>query len=281
MTLSIAHTTTYRYSQPISLEPQTLHLQPRSDAAQRLVSYSLDVMPIAAGRTDSTDLDGSPATLLWFNGLTDNLSITTHSTVETLRSNPFDFLLTCSPTLGDIYSMPLSAALKPYCLSSQSSTSMSVQELMIMLAAKANNDVLSFLLRLAEWLHESIEPMVRPEGEPFAAEKTLSEQIGSCRDTAVLFMEVSRAAGLAARFVSGYCEQAMEGDTRHLHAWTEVYLPGAGWRGFDPSYGLAVADRHVALAAAAHPALAAPLVGTFRGQADSTIEYFITLERQG
>jgi transglutaminase-like putative cysteine protease len=81
----------------------------------------------------------------------------------------------------------------------------------------------------------------------------------------VLFMDACRTQGLAARFVSGYHEGDPDEEEKHLHAWAEVYVPGGGWRGFDPALGLAVADRHVALAAAVSPAQTMPVCGTFRG----------------
>ena len=93
-------------------------------------------------------------------------------------------------------------------------------------------------------------------------------------------MAACRSQGLAARFVSGYsCHHPPEVSEHELHAWAEVYLPGGGWRGYDPSLGLAVADGHVVLAAAADPAFAAPLSGTYRGTgASSRLSYTVNLE---
>ncbi len=88
---------------------------------------------------------------------------------------------------------------------------------------------------------------------------------GSCRDLAVLFIETCRSVGIAARFVSGYHTVQPWQGARQLHAWAEIFLPGAGWRGYDPSQGLAVADQHIAIAAGATPQLAAPVTGSFRG----------------
>ena len=85
--------------------------------------------------------------------------------------------------------------------------------------------------------------------------------MGSCRDYAVLFMEVCRAMGIPARFVSGYQEGDTEQESRDLHAWAEVYLPGAGWRGYDPTLGLVVSDRHIPLAASAIPSYASAIEG--------------------
>ena len=94
---------------------------------------------------------------------------------------------------------------------------------------------------------------------------TLEKGQGACRDLAVLFVAACRALGFGARFVSGYHQGHSEPMRRDLHAWAEVYLPGGGWRGYDPSLGLAVADRHVAVAAGTRPDQAAPISGSFRG----------------
>ena len=94
----------------------------------------------------------------------------------------------------------------------------------------------------------------------------MEQRQGACRDFAVLFIDACRCVGLAARFVSGYQDAYRSMGKRDLHAWAEVYLPGAGWRGYDPTRGLAVADHHVAVAAAADPQNAAPVTATYRGR---------------
>ena len=143
----------------------------------------------------------------------------------------------------------------------------------------ANDQTLGFVCRLADRIYHACETVVRDEGEAFSAQQTWQLRSGACRDQAVLFNEACRAVGLPARFVSGYalCETE-EHEQRHLYAWSEVYLPGAGWRGFDPTTGLATADEHVTLAAGRLPQHATPTHGSFRGTAaTSTIETQIVL----
>jgi transglutaminase-like putative cysteine protease len=94
----------------------------------------------------------------------------------------------------------------------------------------------------------------------------------------VLFCEACRSRGIPARFVSGYEREASLQERSHMHAWAEVYLPGGGWRGYDPSQGLAVSTTHVALAAAADPAMAAPITGTYRGSGAATMSYRISMQ---
>ena len=110
-----------------------------------------------------------------------------------------------------------------------------------------------------------------------ACEVTFREQKGSCRDFAVLFIACCRLQGIAARFVSGYIP-AEAGDRQHMHAWAEVYLPGMGWQGYDPTTGGGVGERHIAVAAAADASDAGPVRGFFSGLADSEMSVELTVE---
>src|SRR5262249_19861105 len=157
------------------------------------------------------------------------------------------------------YRPELCPALMPYRTASQPSAA--VQELAERVKTEVGQDTVQFLVQLAAWINQNFEKILRPTGEPFPAEMTLQAREGSCRDLTVLFMEACRAVGLASRFVSGYQALAAPNGERHLHAWAEVFLPGAGWRGFDPAQGLAVADQHVAVASGINAQAAAPIVG--------------------
>jgi transglutaminase-like putative cysteine protease len=282
MTLAIRHTTSYTYDDNVFLNPQTIRLQPRSDAAQRLHHFALSITPEPAGCSHGIDLEGSPATLVWFEYPTRTFVVGTESIVETLNVNPFNFLLTASTLLPahpeELYSPTLRAALKPY-LTELAATQFAqgsiaweqreCSELAHTLALESKRDLVSFLMNATEWLHRNIEPEVRLEGAPRPAAETLRRRRGSCRDVAVVLMDVCRTHGLATRFVSGYCTKAVSVDerqhsVRHLHAWVEVYVEGAGWRGFDPSYGCIAGEQHIACAAAATPALAAPVSGMYQ-----------------
>jgi hypothetical protein len=157
--------------------------------------------------------------------------------------------------------LPLLAA----CLDSSRSQDGAVSRFARAVADGVNSQLLPFLAELSRQLHQQIEVPVREHGDPAPAERTLQERRGACRDVTVLFMACCRSLGIAARFVSGYQQGDGKGGTSYMHAWAEVYIPGGGWRGYDPTHGLAIADSHVALAASARPELAAPTSGSFRG----------------
>jgi transglutaminase-like putative cysteine protease len=102
---------------------------------------------------------------------------------------------------------------------------------------------------------------------------------GTCRDYAVLMIAACKALGLAARFVSGYC-YGSELQAHELHAWVEVYLPGAGWRGFDPTEGRIVDFHYIALASSAQAELINPIRGGFRGNAVSSLNAFVDIQQK-
>jgi transglutaminase-like putative cysteine protease len=159
------------------------------------------------------------------------------------------------------YPSSLLTQLQPYLKSYGFTTNPVAVQLAQEIADEVKGNTLSFLNTLNERIYQDCEHIVRETGEAWQAELTWNAKRGSCRDFAVLFMEVCRAMGLATRFVSGYQEGDLDQDERHLHAWVEVYLPGGGWRGYDPTHGLAIADRHIALVASPVPSYASPIVG--------------------
>jgi transglutaminase-like putative cysteine protease len=279
MTFGIRHTTRYTYSKPVFLEPHVLRLRPRSDAAQRLVQFDLLVFPEPTGRSECLDLDGNCVCQLWFNFVTDHLEIRTASVVETIRTNPFDFLITPETglTLPMRYPAMLVPSLRPY-LEGQPSVPDDVAKFGTELAQAVGWETLPFLSTLTARLPQHCTVVIREEGDPLPPDVVLAQRQGSCRDLALLFIDACRAVGLAARFVSGYQEGDPDQSRRDLHAWAEVYLPGGGWRGYDPTLGLVVADRHIALAAGPTFRDVSPVTGIFRGTgATATLQANITI----
>ena len=217
-------------------------------------------MPLFQGSSDFVDLDGNNLTKLWFSQPTEKLSIQTLAKVETSCTNPFAYLLEpWASVLPLDYPSSLLRQLEPYLHSCTNDST--VLELAQDLAIATHNNLLDFLFELNQRIYRDCDYVVRDLGEPLPPGVTWRKRQGSCRDYTVLFMNVCRAAGIAARFVSGYQEGDAQQQSRDLHAWVEVYLPGAGWRGYDPTLGLVVSDRHIPLAASAIPKYAAAVDG--------------------
>jgi len=276
MIFEINHRTRYQYSQPVFLEPFTVRLRPRCDAGQTLRSYSIKVTPEPAGITHCTELYGNNSETIWFDGLHDNLQIEVLTLVETHRGNPFDFFVTDASALNLplVYEPKVAGKISHYLVHEGDHPELASFTQEIMRAAK--HETIAFLTELAEQIYRRYEYMLRDEGDAWTSEETMKQGKGSCRDFAILFIDICRSIGIAARFVSGYCigDAAAGCD---MHAWAEVYLPGAGWRGFDPSRGLSVNDDYVVVAAGQLSLDAAPTYGSYRGEANSSMKAEISM----
>ena len=289
MLLSIRHHLRYAYDRPVFLEPMTLRLTPKQDCSQQLLVHSLRLDAAPAGSSAIQAADGSGALVCWFLEERDQLEITMEARVRTLRPNPFDWIITfaAAQRLPARYPAAEAAALAAYLDrplgigpgAGDGPGAGSVAAWAAGLAVAVEHDTAAFLIELADRIHHDFQHVGRFEGEPMAPEQTLAGRSGACRDTAMLFVAACRSQGLAARFVSGYSIHHPPEVTEHeLHAWAEVYLPGAGWRGYDPSLGLAVADGHLVLATAPDHRLAAAVTGTYRGTGvTSTMTYALSV----
>jgi transglutaminase-like putative cysteine protease len=260
--IAIRHQTTYRYSAPVYLGPQVLRLKPRSDATQHLLNFDVTIQPPPNGLTENTGAEGNHELLAWFQGPADVLEIETYSVVDTLRPNPFDFIWLGNRALPLDYGEELNQALLPYRFVEP--LAVSVQQMASRIAVDIGEDAQSFPTALCAAIHKTCRHVARLEGDPRSPEETLARRAGSCRDLTEIFNAIARSAGFAARFVSGYWA-APDQERFELHAWSELFLPGGGWRGFDPSNGYAVADRHISVASGPRPKDAAPLHGAYYG----------------
>ncbi len=262
----IRHVTSYVFDRPVFLEPHTVRLTPRRDGYFHPRHHDLTVEPAPSGTSTVLDESGNTVQRVWFSGLTDSLRIVSTSDGEALRANPFDYLIeTPARTLPPRYSSGERAALAA-CLSSPPHPAVAgFADRVVRSLGSREPSTPEFLSAVNAALADEHSSIVRPEGPPFSPEITLETREVSCRDLAVLSLAVCRSRGVAARFVSGYQAGDPGQRDRDLHAWIEAYLPGAGWRAYDPTLGLVVADQHVAVAAAADWEDAAPITGTFRG----------------
>jgi transglutaminase-like putative cysteine protease len=202
-------------------------------------------------------------TRLWFIGTTSELRIASTARLLTLHNNPYDYIVD-TPATG--LPLPYNEAEAPLLAAYRypGNPAPEITRLATQLARQTDNNTLAFLGVLNEYLHTQFRREIREQDAPQDPGHTLARRRGACRDLAVLFIAVCRTQGIAARFVSGYQARAeTRRKRRYMHAWPEVYIPGGGWRGYDPSHGTAVADAHVSVAAACQPAGATPIDGSY------------------
>ena len=277
MRFTIQHHTRYSYTGPVELGPQQLRFYPRDDGAQRVINFQLDISPVPLGRNDHLDLEGNRVTQIWFGQQTDHFDLEVTMEVETLRQNAFDFIMDPDAAFLPINHAEDFTCARAYLERIEQDDSVTAFAAEASLAV--NKDTLRFLDSLNHQLFSDYSHIHRDTGAPQSPAQTLQSRRGACRDLAVLFVDCCRCEGIAARFASGYQKGNLQSEQRHLHAWPEVYLPGAGWRGYDPTHGIALADTHVTIAAAAHSRDTMPVTGNFKGKGvSSTLDYNLEIK---
>ncbi|MCR8546631.1 transglutaminase family protein [Salipiger sp. P9] len=258
MRFSVRHETLYRYATPVTLAAHRLRLTPRGDGG-RLLLRALVIEPEPAAIVEQEDAHGNVLTLVEFGGATDLLRIDSQFEMETQA--PVPLAGGAVPLLP--WALP-DAALAPYL--EQPDPGAAVRAFAQSMADVARGEAPVFLDKLTETLFARTDRRIRDTGYAQSPEDTLLRAVGACRDLAVLFIACCRLMGLPARFVSGYQARAESVDgKRHLHAWPEAFLPGIGWRGYDPTHGTRVSDGHVALCAAPGQAETMPVEGGYYG----------------
>ncbi|MDB4558036.1 transglutaminase family protein, partial [bacterium] len=270
--VSLHHETRYQYDRPISLGAQLVRLRPAYHGRTPIDAYSLSVEPDDHFRNWQQDPFGNPIARFVFPKPATQLKISVDLIADMTVINPFDFFVVeeadCWPFH---YAAELKVQLEPY-LVKQAQTPLLKQWLSGL--PTASDRIVDFLVEVNQKLKERVEYLVRMEPGVQSPEETLTIGSGSCRDSAWLMVETFRQIGLAARFVSGYLiqltadEESLDGpsgpdeDFCDLHAWTEVYLPGAGWVGLDPTSGLFAGEGHIPLACTPSYTGAAPITGS-------------------
>ncbi len=269
--VALHHKTVYEYDRRVTLSPQTVRLRPAPHSRTPVTSYSLRVEPREHFINWQQDPQGNFLARLVFPEPTDRFSLEVDLVAEMSVINPFDFFL---EPYAEQFPFGYEASQREE-LASFLTTPPPGPHLAAFLATvdRAPVHTITFLVELNRRVQQGVSYVIRMEHGVQTSDDTLSLASGSCRDSAWLLVEVARNLGLAARFVSGYLiqlkpdEKPLDGpegpadDFTDLHAWAEVYLPGAGWVGLDPTSGLFAGEGHIPLAATPAPDSAAPVAG--------------------
>jgi transglutaminase-like putative cysteine protease len=262
----IEHSLIYQYSKPVALDIQTIRLTPRQDDRQQLSQYNLSLSPKASFITNYTDCENNSLTTAWFTGKHSQFELTADMEVEVQSQNPYDFILTSTEMtrLPIFYKEPERSFLDLY-IAVEDETAIMLKNYFKPVLIQSQYQTVPFLNNIVGYIFDNFKSEKRKYGQARSPEKTISMRKGTCRDLAWLFVLTCRSLGIAARFVSGYQAPFNPRKIPELHAWSEVYLPGAGWSGFDPSQGLAISDRYITLAASYTPLLTQVTTGQFWG----------------
>jgi uncharacterized protein (DUF2126 family)/transglutaminase-like putative cysteine protease len=285
--VALNHKTSYRYSKPVWLSPHVVRLRPAPHCRTPVVSYSLRVKPEKHFINWQQDPYNNRLARLVFPEKASEFSVEVDLIAELSVINPFDFFLDkYAETYPFDYDRILSRELIPYLETEPPGPKL---QKLIHELRRENVRTVDYLVELNLEIHRRLKYLIRMEPGIQTPEETLTLQSGSCRDSAWLMVQLLRNLGLAARFVSGYLIQlapdikSLDGpsgpdrDVTDLHAWAEVYLPGAGWIGFDPTSGLLAGEGHLPLACSADPSTAAAIDGFFSAN-DASV---VTQEMEG
>jgi uncharacterized protein (DUF2126 family)/transglutaminase-like putative cysteine protease len=292
--LLVQHRSRYTYPTPATLGPHTLRLRPSAHTRARVETYRLKVEPEPRLRWQQDPFGNHVARLHFPDRQVDELDILVEMTVEVRPVNPFDFLLEdFAEQVPFAYPPELVRELEPFLASSPDPAFAGGERFAAFDAELPRaGDTIALLTQLNAAVNRRVKYVIRDEPGVYTPEVCLREGRASCRDSAVLLAALLRGRGLAARFVSGYLVQLTdEGmlpdqpkgvgrDVVDLHAWCEVFVPGAGWIGLDATSGLLAGEGHIPLAGASTPALAAPLEGT-SDTAASAVHFSMAVGRLG
>lgn len=269
----IIHRTYYNYSNEVTLGPHQLLLRPREDHELRIESLALKITPTAT-LLWHRDVEGNSVAIAKFDSPTNQLAIESEVIIQQFNEAPLNFMVAdYAIEYPFAYQSDDQVLLAPYMALPEQETRNEVHQWIANFWQPGEPiQTYTLLQRLATHIYQTLSYRVREAPGVQTARQTLSGRTGSCRDFASLFMDAARCLGLASRFVSGYLHAPLLSDQiGATHAWAEVYLPGAGWKGFDPTIGKIAGTDHIAVAVARLPESVPPIAGSFVGAPDSTI----------
>jgi transglutaminase-like putative cysteine protease len=263
--LRIKHLTEYHFPAEVTLNPHKLLIRPREGHDVRIESSKLVISPKYKIKWQRDVLDNSLA-IVHFLERTNQLTIASEVVIQHYDQAPYDFSVEAyAEHYPFIYQLDEQADLSAFQIPTFSMDQYVVSDWLRQFNWYGMQTV-SLLMLLNQTISQQFRYQIREEAGVQTPAQTLMQRSGSCRDYATLLIEACRCLGLASRFVSGYLHApATEVGNATTHAWVEVYLPGTGWKGFDPTSGEVTGNRHIAVAVARNPETVSPVSGSFIG----------------
>jgi transglutaminase-like putative cysteine protease len=280
--LRVEHVTEFDFGAEVQLLPHRLLMRPRESHSVRIAASVLKIEPAATIRWQRDIYDNSVA-LASFALPTSKLRIASSVDLEHYDETPFDFLVDESAlTYPFAYSGADRLELEPLRVLLWPDQRQAIEAWLGSLSLPGPGmQTFALLDQLNRAISAQFRYLARDEEGVQPPARTLELGSGSCRDFATLFMEACRCLGLAARFVSGYQTPQLTSVPGSTHAWADVYLPGPGWKGFDPTAGLVVGNQHISAAVARHPELVPPVSGSFVGPPQLRPTMSVSVQVQG
>ncbi|WP_297335319.1 transglutaminase family protein [Algoriphagus sp.] len=279
--VQVSHLSLYEYSTEVQLGIHHLFLLPQDRPYLHLEKENWHISPLTQGQNYRQDLFGNWFKQVWFSIPTRTLEIETDWVFSLHPYNPFGFII--EPNFEKIgwegldfqysylenpsFLAPFLAVPNPM-----------IYQSFLLGIQERSTGLTDFLVNLTQEIYQNWTHEVRHEQNVWEGDFTFSRKSGSCRDLSLMQMQMLGSVGLATRFISGYAFNPDLEDGHELHAWLEVFLPGAGWVGLDPSLGLLTDHRYIPLACHPNPASTLPVQGTFGGKADSELKTFVDLK---
>jgi hypothetical protein len=278
MILEINHDTRYTYDETVLLSPHIFYLFLQNRNYYHIKRQSILIDPEPSGWNTLIDLENIFYYQAWFEGYSNHLNVKVHSIVETTAFNPLNFIydsrfkkLSDGFDYGDYKTNLIEVYLHQLFLPDLKAFAIEFFH--------AAQDVVTFLNNITTFIHRHWKHEIRLEPGFQYPLTTFSEKRGSCRDLAYMMMEMLKSVGLATRFVSGYAFNPELSEEHSLHAWIDIYLPGAGWIGVDPSLGLFCDHHYFPLAASYEPSNTLPVIGTFGGNSGSDLFTHVDIKK--
>ena len=269
----ILHRTYYNFSSTVTLGPHFLRLRPREDYELRIESFSLNITPKAT-LLWHRDAEGNSIATATFDLATQQLVFESELIIQQYNEAPLNFMVADYAVHYPFnYTQDDQVLLSPYMQLTDQDTQQQIKQWTQQLwQAGEKIQTYTALQRIASHIFKNFSYKLREEPGVQTAKETLACNTGSCRDFAQLFMDAAKCMGLAARFVTGYLHAPGLDAAGATHAWAEVYLPGAGWKGFDPTIGAMAGTDHIPVAVARLSKSVPPIEGSFIGEPKSTLD---------
>ncbi|HEY2031855.1 MAG TPA: transglutaminase family protein [Myxococcales bacterium] len=292
MRVLLQHRSRYVYARPTLLGPHLIRLRPAAHARAKIESYGLRVTEPGEVRWQQDPAGNFVARASWADSRVPELEVSVELAVDIRPVNPFDFTLDGEADDTPFDYGPLAFDLKPYLDTSERAYSVGPRCGQFLESLPRAGRTVPLIVEINRRVNQEVRYVIREEPGIWTPEETLQQGRGSCRDSAVLLIAALRSRGLAARFASGYLVQltdegmlpdqpkGVSRDVVDLHAWAEVFLPGAGWIGLDATSGLLCGECHIPLACTALPQLAAPIEGTSEVRAEE-VQFEVRIGRLG